>query len=301
MRLSVGTRGSRLALAQTRYVISLLRNKFPDLEFDVEIIRTRGDKIKDAPLAKIGGKGLFVKEIDDAVSRGRVDFAVHSMKDVPTELQRGLAIAAVPEREDPCDVLISRSGRVLDELPERSVIGTSSLRRRAEVLHFRGDIVVRDLRGNVDTRLRKLRRGDYDAIVMAKAGLKRLGFDENITQELPVEDFLPAVGQGAIAVVAREGYSGLSILRAINHPESFYRVLAERAFLERIGGGCQVPMGAHTAVDGGRLIIKAAVFSRDGSDRIDAESEGSITEAEEVGRSCAEKLLGSGAGAFLIS
>ncbi len=300
MKLVVGTRGSKLAMAQTNHVISLLRDRFNNIDFEVKVIKTKGDKLKDAPLAKIGGKGIFVKEIDEAVAQGRVDFAVHSMKDVPTKLHRGLVLAAVPTREDPCDVLISRGNKGLDELAKGSIIGTSSLRRRAEILHFRDDMVVKDLRGNVDTRLRKLRQGYYDAIIMAKAGLRRLGFEENITQELPLDVFLPAVGQGAIAVVARETYENMPILQAINHRESFFRVVAERAFLERVGGGCQVPMGAHTSVRKGDLLnIKAAVFSEDGSQRIDAEAAGGFDEADEVGKRCAEKLLERGATEFL--
>lgn len=296
MKLIVGTRGSKLALAQTNYVVSLLRDRFPDLEFEVRTIKTRGDKLRDAPLARIGGKGVFVKEIDEAVARGRVDFAVHSMKDVPTELHRDLILAAVPVREDPCDALISRDKKNLKQLNKGSVIGTSSLRRRAEILNFRHDVVVKELRGNVDTRLRKLREGDYDAIVMAKAGLKRLGFYEDITQELPVDIFLPAVGQGAIAVVARKKYDKMPLLMAISHRDSFYRVATERAFLWRMGGGCQVPMGAHTAVENrDRIRIKAAVYSRNGSRRIDAEAKGTFPEAEEVGKKCAERLLKRGA------
>lgn len=294
MRLVIGSRGSRLALAQTDFVKTLLGRKFPELEFQVRVIKTTGDKIRDAPLGKIGGKGIFVKEIDEAVAEGRVDFAVHSMKDVPTELRAGLVLAAVPEREDPGDVLISRDGRTLEELPEGAVIGTSSLRRRAELLHYRGDLEVRELRGNVDTRLRKLRQGEYDAVVMAKAGLKRLGFAEAITQELPLKEFPHAVGQGAIAIVARRDYENMDYLRAINHPESFQGVRAERAFLRHLGGGCQVPMGVYTSLEGG-LHLRAAVFSRDGRRRYEAGARGELEKPEEVGVRCAEKLLKKGA------
>lgn len=298
MRLIIGTRGSRLALAQTNYVKDLLGKRFPELEFKFRVIKTTGDKIKDAPLAKIGGKGIFVKEIDEAVARGKVDLAVHSMKDVPTELMEGLVIAAVPEREEPCDVLVSRNNRTLDELPGGAVIGTSSLRRRAEIMHYRRDITVKDIRGNVDTRLRKLRCREYDALIMAKAGLKRMGFEDVVTQKLSVDDFLPAVGQGAIAIVARSDCKHGGYLEGINHWESFHRTRAERAFLKRLGGGCQVPMGAYTEVEN-RLRMKAAVFSQDGGEKYEAEIEGRLEEAGNLGRKCAEMLLKKGAGKIL--
>jgi hydroxymethylbilane synthase len=300
MKLMVGTRGSKLALAQSNHVIALLQERFPGLDFEVKVIKTKGDKLRDAPLSKIGGKGIFVKEIDEAVAQGRVDFAVHSMKDLPTKLHKDLALVAVPPREDPCDVFISREDKSLGELPSGSVIGTSSLRRRAELLHIRRDFIVKELRGNVDTRMRKLSQGAYDAIVMAKAGIRRLGLEETITHELPVEEFLPAVGQGAIAIVARRDCKNVSLLEAVNHLESFHKIIVERAFLERIGGGCQVPLGVLTTAENGKqLRIKAAVYSVDGSEKITAEAWGRFEEAERVGRKCAKKLLDRGAGEFL--
>ncbi len=293
MKYLIGTRGSKLALAQVDHVAGLLKRRFPEFEFEKVIIKTTGDKLIDAPLAKIGGKGLFVKEIDEAVVRGGVDFAVHSMKDVPTEMLPDLEITCVPEREDDNDALISRSGLYFDDLPKGSVIGSSSLRRKAQVLSRRPDLVLKDMRGNVDTRLRKLRAGEYDAIIMAKAGLKRLGFAGEITQELPVETFLPAVGQGAIAVVAREYFAGKNQLAKIHHKKSEIRVKAERALLKRLGGGCQVPLGAYTRVDNG-LTIKAAMFSPDGKEKIEASRVGDVSDAEALGRAVAEELLGRG-------
>ncbi|MEE8168704.1 MAG: hydroxymethylbilane synthase [Candidatus Hydrothermarchaeales archaeon] len=297
MKLVIGTRGSKLALAQVDFVSMLLKERFPDLEFEKRIIKTTGDKISDAPLARIGGKGLFVKEIDEAVARGDVDFAVHSMKDVPTEVLEELEIACVPEREDARDVLISRDKLTLETLPRGAVIGTSSLRRKAEVLNYRGDLQVKDIRGNVDTRLRKLSSREYDAIIMAKAGLKRLDLEEVISQELPLDVFLPSIGQGAIAVVARRDFEG-EYLSAINHIASMHRIQAERALLKRLGGGCQVPIGAMTQING-KLFLTAAVFSPNGDRKIEAIADGKAEDAEEIGVTAAEELLRKGADEIL--
>lgn len=295
----IGTRGSKLALRQVDIVIELLNKKFPKLVFEKKIIKTTGDKILDAPLAKIGGKGLFVKEIDEAVSKGDVDFAVHSMKDVPAELPGDLELVCVPEREDAGDALISRDNLSIDELQGSAVIGTSSIRRKAEFLNYRSDFIIKELRGNVDTRMRKLWAGEYDAIVMAKAGLKRLGFERNLTQDLPLDTFLPSVGQGAIAVVARKDFEQKSMLAAINHERSMQRCAAERALLRRLGGGCQVPVGVLTKVDK-KLKIRAAVLSPDGKKKIQVEMEGEPAEAENLGSAAAEKLLENGADVIWI-
>ena len=299
MKLVVGTRGSKLALAQTNHIIGLLGEKNPVLEFETRVIKTTGDKIRDAPLAKIGGKGIFVKEIDEAVTNGNVDFAVHSMKDVPTELMEDLEIVSVPRREDPRDVLISRENMNFDDLPEKAVIGTSSLRRQAEALYKRRDLIVKDIRGNVDTRLRKLGEGDFDALIMARAGLKRLGFEDVATQKLLVDDFLPAVGQGAIALVALGNSGHRELLRTINHEESMRRIHAERAFLRRLGGGCQVPLGVYTTV-GQELYMKAAVFTPGGGRKIKVEVRGRPREYEKTGIKCAETLLSRGAREILV-
>jgi hydroxymethylbilane synthase len=298
MKFIIGTRGSKLALRQTEIVEEMLREKFPELSFEKKIIKTRGDKISDVPLAKIGGKGLFVKEIDEAVRRGEVSFAVHSMKDVPIDLMEDLEIASVPKREDINDALISREGLTIEELGEGSIIGTSSLRRRAEILNFRNDLRVKDLRGNVDTRIRKLREGLYDAIIMAKAGLKRLGLEEYITQDLPLDIFHPSIGQGAIAIVSREDFEGKEYLKSINHVDTMNAVRAERALLRELGGGCQVPIGAVTRVDG-ELSIDAVVLSPDGKRKVEAEVRGALDRAEEIGRETARVLLERGARSIL--
>ncbi|NOZ76698.1 MAG: hydroxymethylbilane synthase [Euryarchaeota archaeon] len=299
MKLVIGTRGSKLALTQVDIISGLLKERFPELEFERKIIKTTGDKITDVPLAKIGGKGLFVKEIDEAVARGEVDFAVHSMKDVPTDLLPEIEIAATPEREDVSDALISREGKSLDELPEGAVVGTSSLRRRAQLHNARPDIEIRDLRGNVDTRLRKLNEGLYDAIIMARAGLRRMGFEGRITQVLPVDVFAPSVGQGAIAVVARRDGAVRDYLEAINHRDTMVRVTAERALLKQLGGGCQVPIGTFTRVDGGTLHMDAVVLSPDGTRKIAVRDSGPRGEAGEIGVRAGRTLLKNGAAEIL--
>jgi hydroxymethylbilane synthase len=298
MNLKIGTRGSKLALTQTEIISGMLKDAHPELSFETKIIKTTGDKILDAPLAKIGGKGLFVKEIDEAVARGDVDFAVHSMKDVPTDLIEGIEITASPKREPVNDVLLAREASGFDDLREGAVLGTSSLRRKAQALNRRPDLDVRDLRGNVDTRLRKLKEGKYDAIIMAKAGLKRLGLLEHATEDLPPDIFVPSVGQGAIAVVARSGSKAAEYLASINHKETMTGVLAERALLGRLGGGCQVPIGAYTKVKE-KLTIKGVVISPDGKKKIEVTSEGNPEKAEEIGTNAAETLLANGADLIL--
>lgn len=298
MMLRIGTRGSKLALAQTRIIAGMLRARFPELEFQEVIIKTKGDKILDAPLAKIGDKGLFVKEIDEALIRGDVDMAVHSLKDVPTEIPPELDIVAIPEREDVRDALISREGLTLDEVPSEALVGTSSLLRRAELLNYRPDLRFRDLRGNVDTRIRKVLAGEYDAIIVAVAGLKRLGLQGRITQFLPAEPFLPAVGQGAMAVVARRDFRGNSYLKALDDPRTRSATAAERALLRRMGGGCQAPLGALTFLDG-ELRLKGVLLSPDGGRRISAEGAGTPEEAEGVGKMVGDALLEKGGRAIL--
>ncbi len=299
MKLKIGSRGSKLALAQVDIVINLLKNTSTGLEFEKRIIKTRGDKIKDTPLAKIGGKGLFVKEIDEAVLRSDVDFAVHSAKDVPTDLLDGLKIACIPRREEINDVLISKNRLMLDELPDGAVIGTSSLRRRAELLNYRSDLRTENIRGNVDTRIRKVVDGEFDATIMAKAGLKRLGFTEEITETLSTQVFLPSVGQGAIAVVSRSDFTALDLLFKINHRESLASIKAEREMLKSLGGGCQVPIGVVSSVDGTRLALKAVVLSPDGKRKVTAYVEGSTEKAQETGKKAASILLDGGANVIL--
>ena len=233
-----------MALRQAEEVKDLLLQLHPGLEVELVKIRTTGDKITEAPLARIGSKGIFVKEIEEALLRGEIDLAVHSMKDLPTRLPPGLTIGAVPPREDPRDALVSRDGRHLHELPPGVKIGTSSLRRRVQLLRIKASWQIVPLRGNLDTRLRKLREGEVEAIVVASAGLRRLGLQHQARQLLPPELLLPAAGQGALAVECREGDGVMELLGPLNHPQTALEVRAERAFLERMGGGCQVPMGA---------------------------------------------------------
>src|SRR5690606_8607652 len=248
-RIVVGSRRSRLALAQTRQVLQRWRRRAEEagvaLEFDVREIVTKGDKIVDVSLSKVGGKGLFVKEIEQALLAGEIDVAVHSMKDVPAELPAGLVIGAVPEREDPRDALVSRGGLKLAELPAGSVVGTSSLRRACQLRALRPDLRVEWIRGNIDTRLGRLERGDFDAVLLAAAGLNRLGWADRISERLSADDFVPAAGQGALALECREDDEPLrQLLTFIHDPVAARETAAERAFLARIGGGCQVPVGA---------------------------------------------------------
>lgn len=298
-KVAVGTRGSTLALCQTNWVADRLRALHPGLEIEIRIIKTKGDKILDVPLAKIGDKGLFVKELEHALLRGEIHFAVHSMKDVPTQVPGGLCIAAVPERVDPSDVLIS-NGPSLAELPGGARIGSSSLRRRAQLHNYRADLEILDLRGNLDTRLRKLDEGEYDAIVLAYAGLHRMGWADRITETLPLEICLPAVGQGALAIQARRGDAEtLDLLAKLDHPESHAAVLAERSLMQALEGGCQVPVGASACVSNGTLKLAGVVASLDGAQLVRGNVEGDPEEPEELGRKLANALLAGGADEIL--
>ncbi|HUU81257.1 MAG TPA: hydroxymethylbilane synthase, partial [Acidobacteriota bacterium] len=266
MILKIGTRGSKLALAQSNWVKEKIEARHPHVRVELVRIRTKGDKILDSALSKIGGKGLFVKEIEDALIRKQVDLAVHSMKDVPSDLPEQLMLAAFPLREDPRDALISRGDKTLDQLPKGSSVGTSSLRRAAQLLHIRPDLNVVPLRGNVDTRLRKLGSGDLQAIILAAAGLKRLGFSNRVSQIIPVEQVLPAIGQGALGLeVRRHDEDTLHLLDFINHESTEVTVKCERAFLKELEGGCQVPIAALAQVDEGCLILQGMVAELDGS------------------------------------
>ena len=246
--ITIATRGSRLALWQANHIRSLLEKEH-GLAVELLVLKTKGDIILDVPLSKVGGKGLFVKEIEEALLDGRADFAVHSMKDVPMELPEGLMLGAVPRREDPADVLLSARYASLDQLPHNAVLGTSSLRRQAQVLALRPDVRVVSLRGNVDTRIRKLMDGGSDAIIMAAAGMKRLELRTPFMSLLEPPAFLPAAGQGALGIELREDRKDLrDMLGFLNHPESFVRVTAERAFLAGLEGGCQIPIAAHATL-----------------------------------------------------
>ncbi|HSE57300.1 MAG TPA: hydroxymethylbilane synthase [Nitrospiraceae bacterium] len=294
--LVLGTRASKLALQQSRWVAEQVMNLNPGLRVELKEIRTSGDKILDVPLAKIGGKGLFVKEIEDALLARDIDIAVHSMKDVPTQLPDGLDIVCVPPREDPRDALIAREVKRFEDLPRGAKVGTSSLRRQAQLLHHRPDLVVEMLRGNLDTRLRKLREGLYDAIVLAAAGLKRLGWQEQVTQYLPVEISLPAIGQGALGIEARRDDAFVvSILARLEDAAARSAVTAERALLHRLEGGCQVPIAGHASLQGDRLRLAALVGRVDGSRLVRDQLEGPLLDASRIGAELAERLLRQGA------
>jgi hydroxymethylbilane synthase len=289
--LRLGTRKSKLALWQANFV----KEKLEALGCRVELvpITTTGDKILDAPLAKIGGKGLFVKEIENALLAGEIDLAVHSLKDVPITIPEGLTLSAITEREEPYDVLISRNGKKLEELPSGAVVGTSSLRRQVQIKRRRRDLKVEILRGNVDTRLRKLKEGLYDAIVLAYAGVKRMGLSGEISQVL--EDFIPAVGQGSLAIETRaEDERVINFVKVLNHEKSWLRAMCERAFLRELQGGCQVPIGAYAWIEGDRIKIKGFISDLEGERFLEGYEEGGLQEAEEVGKRLAQRLLREG-------
>lgn len=296
----IGTRGSKLALWQANWVKSALLARHPWLAAELVIIKTKGDKILDVPLAKVGGKGLFVKEIEDALLDGRIDLAVHSMKDMPAEIPAELCIGAIPERETPQDVLISKKGLPLAKLPSGACIGTSSLRRAAQLLHTRPDLVIKPLRGNLDTRLKKLETQDFDAVVLAAAGVKRLGFENRITEYLPESIMLPAAGQGALCVEIRQNDPAIAALvSALEHPQTRAVVAGERAFLNRLEGGCQVPMAAHGQIENGSLTLCGLVATLDGTTIIKDTLSGALESAEFVGVKLAERLISKGAQAIL--
>ncbi|HEX8986061.1 MAG TPA: hydroxymethylbilane synthase [Bryobacteraceae bacterium] len=288
--LVIASRGSQLALWQARWVEGELTARGHQCR--IEIIRTTGDKITDVPLAKVGTKGLFTKEIEEALLEGRADLAVHSLKDLPTELPPGLVLAAIPEREDPRDAIV---GRRLADLRPGATVGTSSLRRAAQLRLLRPDITVESVRGNLDTRLRKLDEGRYDAILLAAAGLKRLGWEERIAELLPAEVMCSAVGQGALAIETRAEGAGFDASAVLDHAPTRAAVTAERGVLAALGGGCQVPIGASATVQGGIVRVTAIVASPDGAEVVRGEAQGRTDEADRIGRSLGEQLLERGA------
>ena len=298
--IRIATRQSPLALWQAEHVAARLRQAFPGLETELVTLVTRGDKLLDAPLAKVGGKGLFVKELEHAMLDGRADIAVHSMKDVPVEFPDGLALAVILEREDPSDALVSQRFSRLDDLPANARIGTSSLRRQCQIKARFPAAEILSLRGNVNTRLAKLDAGDFDAIVLASAGLKRLGMADRIACSLSVADSLPAMGQGAIGIECRSDDTVmLSYLQALHHPETAVCVTAERAMNARLNGGCQVPIAgfAEHCADG--LWLRGLVGSPDGQHIIRAEAVAGLDQAEALGQQVADALLAQGADAVL--
>lgn len=293
-KIVIGTRGSKLALWQANWVKKKLEEFYPYLTIKIDRIKTTGDKILDAPLAKIGGKGLFVKEIEDALFKKRVDIAVHSMKDVPAEIPKGLQISAICEREAPEDVLISNDGKSLKELPEGAVIGTSSLRRTVQIKALRDDLIIKSLRGNVDTRLRKLKNGEFHAIVLALAGLKRMGFEDVIAEIIPEETMIPAIGQGAIGIETRVDDDFVNeIVKPLNHDETALCVLAERDFLRVMEGGCQVSLACHAKIINKNVLrIIGMIGDPEGKmPIIKGFKEGSFSQAKTLGEELAKELL----------
>lgn len=295
-KIRVGTRGSKLAVRQTEQILQLLKERCPDCEFEVIHIKTQGDKILDVPLAKIDDKGLFIKELEIALLDKRIDLAVHSMKDVPTALEDGLCIGAVTSRTNPRDVLVSLEGKKLMELPPGAVVGTSSLRRKAQILHQRPDLKLDDLRGNIDTRLKKLKEKQYDAIVLAAAGLIRLGWADSVTEELDYSLCLPAPGQGALGLEIRENDEKTKeIILNIHDHNTALCVEAERSLLGTLEGGCQVPVAAAARIEDNKIFLEAMVASLDGTVVVRESISSGIDEARETGRRLAELLKSRGA------
>jgi hydroxymethylbilane synthase len=295
-RLKIGTRGSKLALWQATWVKNALEKAFPSEPIDLEIIKTRGDKITDVPLAQVGGSALFVKELEQALQDKRIDIAVHSMKDMPSRIADGLAIGAVPEREAPWDILVSKGNRSFEELPAGARIGTSSLRRQAQLLSARPDLAMVSLRGNLDTRIRKLDTEDMDAIVVAAAGVKRLDFDDRISEYLDPTLLLPAVGQGALCIEIRENDPEAARRTAVlDHPDTHIAVRAERAFLRKLGGSCQVPMAALGTLEQDKLTLQGLVAALDGKRILRETLTGPTDDPETLGSKLGESLIAQGA------
>ena len=305
MNLIIGSRGSKLALWQSEWVKARLEALDAGATVRIEVFKTSGDVMRDVPLASIGGQGAFTKELELALLDRRVDLAVHSLKDLPTVVPEGLSIAATPEREDPRDALVLRAGAdsanaSLRSLRRGAAVGTSSLRRIAQLRHLRPDVRVKDLRGNVDTRLRKLDAGEFDAVILASAGLRRLGFAERISAAIETDEMLPAVSQGALGLETRaDDAETVALVSRLDHAPTRSAVLAERALLRSLGGGCQVPIAAHATLDGGRLRLEGLVASLDGAEVIRDSFEGDAGDAASVGEALAALMLGRGAGSLL--
>ncbi len=298
--LCIGTRGSKLALWQAEWVKQAIETRHPSIHVELRIIKTRGDKILDVPLAKVGGKGLFVKEIEEALLSGDIDMAVHSMKDMPGDIPDGLCIGAVPERENPLDVWISGKGIPLEDLRPGERIGTSSLRRSAQLLHVRPDLNIVPLRGNLDTRLKKLEGPDLDGIILAAAGVRRLGLEDRITAYLREDQLLPAAGQGALCIEIRQHDTPTAeIVSFLDHGPTRQVVQGERAFLHHLQGGCQVPIAAHGKTDGTTMFLDGLVASTDGQRIIRDSVSGPPPQSESLGIQLAERLLASGADRLL--
>ena len=299
-QIIIGTRGSKLALWQADYIERRLREEYSGLSVTQKRVTTKGDRILDVPLAKIGGKGLFTKELEEEMLSGTIDLAVHSLKDMPAKVPDGLVIAAVTKRLDPGDALVSNRFSSFEELPKGARVGTSSLRRRAQLLCARPDLEMLDLRGNVNTRLRKLDEGEYDAIVLAVAGLKRLGFADRIRQVLPRDMVLPAVGQGALAIETRaDDKETRDMLAFLRDDDTICCTEAERSFLARVEGGCQVPVGVYATAEGDGLNVEAVIASLDGQRFYRGNVKGTRKDAAKLGENLAEKLLDEGGAEIL--
>lgn len=300
--IRIATRKSALALWQAEYVKAALLKAHSNIQVELVPMSTQGDRILDTPLAKIGGKGLFIKELEIAMSEGRADIAVHSMKDVPVAFPAGFGLHAICQRENPFDAFVSNQYSDLASLPLNAVVGTSSLRRQCQLRHIRPDLVIKDLRGNVNTRLAKLDAGEYDAIVLAAAGLIRLDMPERISSEIPASSSLPAVGQGAVGIECRNDDQQLiDLLAPLNHAETAIRVTAERAMNAKLNGGCQVPIGSYAVVAGQQLTLKGLVGSTDGKTLLHAECSGTTSDALQIGQQVAQMLLDQGAGPILAA
>jgi hydroxymethylbilane synthase len=293
--IKVGTRGSRLAIAQTEIALAALRRANPGVRFEVVTISTKGD-VDKRPLFTMDEKGIFEKEVNEAVKKGEVDFAVHSLKDIPSDLSDELTVACIPKRASPNDVLVNDRDQKLDELSPGSTVGTSSLRRAVQLAKYRPDLNVRPIRGNVETRVKKVISGEYDAVVLAEAGLTRIGMKDVIVERFGIRDFVPAPGQGAIAIVCRhDNRTVLSMLKKIEDPRSRAEVLAERALIKKVEGGCRFPLGAVAVTNGERITLYASVFSADGARNIKVKKVGKASEPEKLGSKVADMLVKQGA------
>lgn len=289
----VGTRGSQLALTQTKWVIKELQRHYPNYNYEIYIVKTQGDIQKNAPLEQIGGKGVFVKDIQMALLDGKIDFAVHSMKDVPARLPDGLTMGAIPIRENPQDVLISKDGLTLEQLPKGAKVGTSSLRRILQVKRARPDIDTLPIRGNIDTRIKKMLDGEYDAIILAAAGIHRYGngYEDKITQYLPLDRFIPAVSQAALGIEVGVASQAEKMVKVINHKDTATAVGAERAFLRQLNGNCKIPIAAYAQIKGTRIILSGAIAKDKDSILYQGIKEGHIDEYESIGSSLANELI----------
>ena len=299
MEIKIGTRGSQLALWQANFIAEELSKKNSALEVELVKIHTQGDKILDAPLAKIGGKGLFTKELELQLLAGQIDIAVHSLKDVPTELDDRFKIAAITERANPFDAFVSNNFQTFDELPNGAIIGTSSLRRAAQILTLRPDLQIKNLRGNVDTRLKKLDAGEFDAVILAAAGLERLGYSSRIKQTLT--QIIPAAGQGALAVEIRaDDDKTFDAVKFLNDAETCAAIKIERDFLQVVQGSCQIPVGIHAKVDGDKISVRAVISSLDGKNFVKDTVYGTLKNLDNIGKIFAKKLLDSGGRKILM-